>query len=207
MPAVKTHDSALATRLVDEAGRILVAEGAAALTLRKLAARSGTSTMAVYTLFGDKPGLLKAMHDEGFARLGASMSAAGRDGDDALTAMARLGSAYRTAALANPHLYALMFGGAAPGFVPDADSQAAADATFHPLVHAVQRCIDDGVFADGGAERIATYLWAVTHGVVSLEISGKVWGDEAARERLFNDAMVYSVVPFASGSQRRERDA
>lgn len=197
MPAVKSHDASLATRLVDEAGRILAAEGIAALTLRKLATRSGTSTMAVYTLFGDKNGLLTAMHNEGFARLGAAMERAHHDGDDALTAMARLGSAYRETALANPHLYNLMFGGAVPGFTPDPQSQAAADATFSPLVQAVQRGLDEGVLAGADAERIATFLWSVTHGVVSLEISGKLWGDDAARERVFGDAMVYAVLPFA----------
>jgi AcrR family transcriptional regulator len=197
VPAVKTHDASLATRLVDEAGRILATEGVGALSLRKLAARTGTSTMAVYTLFGDKRGLLTAMHNEGFARLGAAMADAQHDGDDALTALARLGSAYRAAALANPHLYNLMFGGAVPGFTPDPQSQAAADATFFPLVRAVQRGLDDGVLAGADAERIATHLWSVTHGVVSLEISAKLWGDDDAHARVFNDAMVYAIVPFA----------
>ena len=201
MPAVKTHDASLATRLVDEAGRILAAEGVGALTLRKLAARTGTSTMAVYTLFGDKPGLLSAMHNEGFARLGAAMERAQHAGGDALTALARLGEAYREAALANPHLYNLMFGGAVPGFTPDPQSQAAADATFAPLVAAVQRCLDEGVLAGpegaDGAHRIATYLWSVTHGVVSLEISGKLGVDVAARDEAFGFAQVYSVLPFA----------
>jgi AcrR family transcriptional regulator len=198
MPAVKTHDASLATRLVDEAGRILAAEGVGALTLRKLAARTGTSTMAVYTLFGDKQGLLTAMHNEGFARLGAAMARADREEYDALTAMARLGDAYREAALANPHLYNLMFGGAVPGFTPGPQSVAAADATFTPLVRAVQRCLDEGVLAGEDAERIATYLWCVTHGVVSLEISGKLGEDLTLRNEVVGFAQVYSVLPFAA---------
>lgn len=198
MPAVKTHDASLATRLVDEAGRILAADGVGALSLRKLAARTGTSTMAVYTLFGDKQGLLTAMHNEGFARLGAAMERAQRPGDDALTAMARLGEAYREAALANPHLYNLMFGSAVPGFTPDAQSVAAADATFTPLVNAVQRCLDEGVLAGEDAVRIATYLWCVTHGVVSLEISGKLGDDPVQRSDVVGFAQVYSVIPFAA---------
>ena len=195
--AVKTHDADLAIRLVDEAARILATEGVAALTLRRVAAAGGTSTMAVYTLFGDKQGLLAAMHNEGFARLGAAMADACRDDDDALTALARLGAAYRSAAIANPHLYTLMFGTAAPGFVPDPAAQAAAEATFTPLVETVQRCLDEGVLAGAAATTIATYLWAVSHGVVSLDITGKLDGDEAAREKAYSDAMVYAVVPFA----------
>ena len=192
VPTVKSHHPDLATRLVDEAGRILAAEGVGALTLRKLATRSGTSTMAVYTLFGDKRGLLAAMHNEGFARLGAAMEqAAAESHDDPLSALAALGMAYRATAIANPHLYNLMFGGAVPGFVPDAAGQ---DATFTPLVEGVQRCLDARVLAGADAQTIATYLWAVSHGVVSLAISGKLMVDE---EKAYGDAMVYSVLPFS----------
>src|SRR4051812_4412176 len=123
MAAVKTHDDALATRLVDEAGRILATEGAAALTLRRLAAVSGTSTMAVYTLFGDKQGLLAAMHREGFVRLAAALEHAQSDDADPLAALATQGMAYRETALVNPHIYGLMFGAAVPGFHPDAAGQ------------------------------------------------------------------------------------
>src|SRR3954447_14581577 len=90
MPAVKSHDAALATRLVDEAGRLLSAEGASALSLRRLAAATGTSTMAVYTLFGDKQGLLAAMYWAGFERLGAALDAAAAAAPDPLTALAEL---------------------------------------------------------------------------------------------------------------------
>jgi AcrR family transcriptional regulator len=195
---VKPQHVELAARLIDEAGRILAAEGVGALTLRKLAARSGTTTMAVYTLFGDKHGLLAAMHNEGFARLGAATERAVADAeDDPIAALAALGLAYREAALANPHLYNLMFGGAVPGFVPDEASQAAADSTYQPLVMAVQRCLDAGRLAGADAEQIASYLWSVSHGVVSLEISGKLPGDAEARAKTYGDAMVYSIMPFA----------
>src|SRR3954466_14218965 len=113
VPSVKSHTADLATRLVDEAGRILAAEGAGALTLRRLATVTGTSTMAVYTLFGDKNGLLSAMHREGFARLSAALDRASAD-PDPLEALAQQGVAYRDTALANPHLYGLIFGSAAP---------------------------------------------------------------------------------------------
>ena len=196
MPAVKTHTGDLATRLVDEAGRILAAEGVGALSLRRLATQSGTSTMAVYTLFGDKRGLLAAMHREGFARLGAALAAAVDPGHDALTALAELGAAYRAAALANPHLYNLMFGGAVPGFTPDEAGQQAADATYTPLVAAVQRCLDDGAFAGAAAEDIARHLWAVSHGIVSLELNGQLAGKDIDFEKAYRDGMIYSALPF-----------
>jgi AcrR family transcriptional regulator len=196
VPAVKAHTADLATRLVDEAGRILSRDGAAALSLRRLATATGTSTMAVYTLFGDKNGLLAAMYRAGFERLGATEVAAVDGVTDPLGALAELGYAYRRAALANPHLYDLMFGRPVAAFEPDAADKAVADATFRPLVEAVQRCLDAGVLVGGDPERIAFYLWAVTHGMVSLELAGQLPGDDAARDAAYTDALIYSSTPF-----------
>ena len=200
MPAVKTHTEDLGTRLVDEAGRILSADGAAALSLRRLAAATGTSTMAVYTLFGDKQGLVAAMYRSGFERLGASLRGASGPEDDPLTALANLGIAYRQAALANPHLYDLMFGRPIASYVPEPADKEVAEAAYRPLVDAVQRCLDASQLiatpADGAAERIAFYLWAVSHGMVSLELAGQLPGELEDRDALYRDALVLSSVPF-----------
>jgi len=187
----------LADRLVDEAGRILSADGASALTLRRLATASGTSTMAVYTLFGDKQGLLAAMYRAGFERLGAASRAAAAASEDPLTALAELGLAYRRTALDNPHLYNLMFGRPVASFAPDPEAKAVAEASYTPLVDAVQTCLDAGVLAHGDAQRIAFYLWSVSHGFVSLELAGMLDElDAAGREAAYKDALVLSSVPF-----------
>ena len=75
MPRTKVHDAALRTRLLECAGATLSTGGLAALSLRALAADVGTSTTAVYALFGGKPGLLEALHAEAFSRLGARLDA------------------------------------------------------------------------------------------------------------------------------------
>ena len=196
MPAVKAHTADLATRLVDEAGRILSTEGAAALSLRRLATATGTSTMAVYTLFGDKPGLLRAMYRAGFERLGETIRTAVEGVDDPLTALADLGYAYRRAALANPHLYDLMFGRPVASFEPDPADKEVAEATYRPLVDAVQRCVDSGALVASDAEQAAFFLWAVTHGMVSLELAGQLPGDEAARDEAYTNALILSSAPF-----------
>lgn len=184
-------------RLIDEAGRLLDGEGPSALTLRRVAERAGTSTMAVYTRFGDKDGLLGAMHAVGFRRLGAALtSAAARCPDDPLAALAEMGLAYRRAALDSPHLYHLMFGEAAPDFHPDDTGRAIADAAYEPLVAGVRRALEAGVLAGGTAERISLFLWAVSHGFVSLEISRKLKLDAEKAEAAYRDALVLSAMPF-----------
>ena len=172
----------LTGRLVDAAARILVAEGPGGLSLRKVAAAAGVSTMPVYTLFGDKQGLLDAMHREGFRRLGKALAAVPRT-DDALSDLAALGFAYREAALASPHLYGLMFTSGFP-------RTEAADATYEPLVIAVARCQREGRFRPGDPEPVALHLWALTHGMVSLELAGKVDGEQ------FAEQLGYAGLPF-----------
>lgn len=199
MAAVNTFDE-VGERLVDEAGRLLDSEGPSALTLRRLATSAGTSTMAVYTRFGDKDGLLAAMHAVGFRRLGDALTAAAaRFPDDPLAALAEMGLAYRQAAMDSPHLYNLMFGEAAPSFRPDEAGKAIADAAYEPLVAGVRNALEAGVLSGGTAERIALFLWAVSHGFVSLEISRKLDMDAGEAEAAYRDALVLSAVPFMRG--------
>src|ERR1041385_3674487 len=61
--------------LLDAAGQLLLAEGADGITTRRLAAMAGTTTQAIYTEFGGKEGIARAMYREGFARLEARMRA------------------------------------------------------------------------------------------------------------------------------------
>ena len=48
----RLHDARTASALLDEAERIVEAEGLDALTVRRVAAAAGTTTRAVYTAFG-----------------------------------------------------------------------------------------------------------------------------------------------------------
>jgi AcrR family transcriptional regulator len=183
---VPTVNHDLTARLVDAAAKILVDDGPGGLSLRKVAAAAGVSTMPVYTQFGDKSGLLDAMHREGFRRLGRALEQADRT-DDALADLIALGFAYRQAALDSPHLYRLMF---SDGFDPGDEERAIADATYRPLVDGVVRCQQAGVFAGDDPDPIALHLWAVTHGLVSLELSGKVSGES------FAEQLGYAGLPF-----------
>jgi AcrR family transcriptional regulator len=190
---VKTYDETLRRRLLDEAGRLLTAEGIGALTLRRVAAAADTSTTAVYDLFGDKDALLAAMYAEGFSRLGRALTRA-RTGEP-LAALGNVGMAYRKAALATPHLYGLMFGRTAP----DAEGQRIADAAFQPLVDCVQAAMDSGDLRPGDPSAVATFLWAVSHGMVSLELAGLIEGSARARTEAYRDALVVSAIPWLAG--------
>ena len=162
----KPADPKVRMALLETAAELIAADGAASLSLRKLANAVGTSTMAVYTHFGGMDELRREVRREGFNRLRDHLSAVPRT-DDPVGDIGRLGTAYYVNAVTNPHLYRAMF---MEGPVGDDDAPVGVD-TFMQLVEAVQRCIDDGVFGPGDAFAMAQQLWAVSHGVVALQLA------------------------------------
>ncbi len=171
MARPRLHDDALRIRLLDTAGALLTSEGPEALSLRRLAAEAGTSTSAVYALFGGKPGILRGLFIEAFTRFAAHLDTAAPSADP-LSDILALGRAYRTNALANPHLYAVMFGSAVPGFEPAPQDYEHTLSTFTPLLDAVRRAVAAGLLVDADPDLIAKALWATVHGLVSLELRG-----------------------------------
>jgi AcrR family transcriptional regulator len=156
--------------LVETAARLLREEGPRALTARRLAAESGCSTMIVYTHFGAMSGLVREVVHEGFARLQKHFGRVGIT-DDPVADMALLGRAYRINALANPHLYAVMFGTASlSGFSLSESDRQYGRYTLVDVVHCANRCIKAGRFTGNDPELIAHQLWTAIHGLVALEL-------------------------------------
>ncbi|TDD67299.1 TetR/AcrR family transcriptional regulator [Jiangella aurantiaca] len=166
----RLHDDALRDRLLERAAATVSSEGVAALNLRALAAEAGTSTAAVYSLFGGKSGLVSALYERVFARFAERLAAVGVS-DDPVADIVRLGHAYRENALADPHGYRVMFGGELrPSDVGRRAARSGAR-TFDPLLDAVRRAVRAGAFPKRPpAESIATALWANVHGLVSIEL-------------------------------------
>ncbi len=182
----------LSQKLINEGARLFAEQGPAGLSLRRVAAAAGTSTMAIYSRFGDKQRLLAAMHREGFRRLGLRLQVTA---EDPATALIELGRAYRLAALESPHLYGLMFGPRPPGLEPSEDDAKAANATYAPLVENVRAAVDHGILA-GDPERIALQLWVVAHGMVSLELSGHLPFPPEQAAQVYDDALQCAAESF-----------
>lgn len=192
MPRPKVHDEKLRLALLEAAGSLITAEGYAALSLRRLAADVGTSTSAVYSLFGGKPDLMRELHREAFKRFAAHLGDV-RPSDDPVVDILRLGVAYRNSALDDPQFYMVMFGGLRPGIEMDKQSADEPAATFTPLLDAVTRAVDSEAFRRGDPAVIATALWAGLHGLVSLELGEFLppqAGDPAAAFAELGTAMV-----------------
>ncbi|WP_075744305.1 MULTISPECIES: TetR/AcrR family transcriptional regulator [Actinoalloteichus] len=172
MARPRIHDDQLRLRLLDRAGELISTHGTEGLSLRRLAADAGTSTTAVYSLFGSKAAVLRAVYIEAFQRLRRRLDAVART-DDPTEDLLELGMAYRGSALADPHLYAVMFqrSGSTALEADEAATQAATEA-MRPLVATVERGIEEGLLVDRPAHDIAYACWAMVHGLVSLELDG-----------------------------------
>jgi AcrR family transcriptional regulator len=126
--------------------------------------------MAVYTHFGAMGSLVREIVYEGFSRLHQHMASVPRT-DDPVADMASLGRAYRSNAQANPHLYAVMFGGSSlASFQLSEQDRQHGRYTLAPVVECAGRCIAAGRFREADAELVAHQMWNATHGLVTLEL-------------------------------------
>ncbi|MEV8627272.1 TetR/AcrR family transcriptional regulator [Streptomyces sp. NPDC051079] len=176
--AQRAGQDAVRTTILDRSIDLLVSEGPAALTMRRIAADIGASTKVLYTMFGGKEGLIDALYREGFARLRRAQEAVPRDGDP-LAHLTRLGQAYRAHALAEPAYYRVMFEQPVPDFHPSPEALSVAEGAFETSAAAVGACMAAGVFRPGDARELSKLLWAASHGAVSLEIGGHFTPEEA----------------------------
>lgn len=193
MPRPKVHDEGLRGRLLEAAGRIVVAEGAGGLSVRRIATEVGTSTTAIYSLFGGKGELVREVWLEGFRRLADRMDTVPRT-DDSLEDLANLGRAYRAHAIENPAFYEIMFGNAIAEYEPSEADHVEARRSLDALVAGVRRCVEDGTVL-GDPQEIAMVLWGVVHGMASLELRGLL-GEPEEAERRFGLAVMVSGLGF-----------
>jgi AcrR family transcriptional regulator len=165
----RSADPAVRTALVEAAARVVAAEGARALTTRRLAAEVGTSTMAVYTHFGSMDEVHRAVRRDAFARLHADLDAVART-EDPVADLAADGAAYFANGLAHPEPYRAMFVDR-----PPSEDENPGSTVFARLVDAIRRCIDAGRFHRVEAtmsQGWAAEVWTMRHGMVTLAHTG-----------------------------------
>ncbi len=179
------------------ASKLLSEEGPTALTVRRIAAAAGCSTMGLYSRFGGKEGVVDQLFVEGFEQLGAAMAEL-EDTDDPVGDLRACGMKYRSLALDHATHYMVMFGGAVPGFEPAPESIELAMASFDRLVGRVERCVEVGAFR-GDPREIARVYWASMHGHVMLELVNMCPEIKDDPERHFRQALEVLFAGFAAG--------
>jgi AcrR family transcriptional regulator len=158
-------------------------EGPQAVSARRVAAAAGTSTAALYELFGDKAGLVRAVYLEGFAELQRALDAVAPD-DDARRSLVRLLAAAREFARQRPMLFELMYSRPFAEFSPGAADREAAVEVYRTIVGAVRRWLRD-VDSAASATEAAHVLVAAHRGFVLTELGGVAGRSAASVERRY----------------------
>lgn len=136
--------------IVDAALRILAAEGPAAVTMRRVAAELGIKAPSLYKHVSDKDVIVGLLQRHAMTQFGQAVAAAG-------PSPRAVAAAYRSWAIANPHLYELA---ARRPLGPEITRHAEAFAGA-PLAAVV----------GNDPDRMRAFL-GLAHGLVDLELNG-----------------------------------
>jgi AcrR family transcriptional regulator len=197
VPPKKLRTTELEQQVLRSALDILQA-GAHPLTARTVAAAAGTSTAALYELFGDKAGVIKAVFYEGFRLCAMQAEALPLTGDSHRDVIALL-QAKRTFSKTNPMLWQVMFGQPFPEFRPTVDDYKATKDFYVILLAQVDRLLAD---SGGSADRVdvARVLMGVNRGLIASELDGILGSDKKASDRRWNLAVRALLDGFTQGS-------
>ncbi|WP_306231496.1 TetR/AcrR family transcriptional regulator [Agrococcus beijingensis] len=188
----RLHDEQLRQRLLEAATDLMASDGPD-FSLRPLVASVGTSTSAVYSLFGSRGELLEAI----------TLRAA-RSFVDAQLAVdvvhvperiPALAHAMRDWARGNATKFQVVFGRTEGSAAIDD----ARESTTEPLLHAVSAAIDVG-YLDGDAAIATQTIFAGVHGFITLELLGHYLGSEA--DALFDELLSAAQRSWAAPEYR-----
>lgn len=180
---------ATADRILRAARTLFEREGAAGVSMRRVAAAVGLTPMAIYRHFPNRDALLKRIGDDSFDAIARHWDARGRGGDvlGRLLAVQRI---YLDYALAHPHLFDHAFSTARDDArrFPE-DFHARRSPTLNVVADAVQDAMRAGVLREDDVWDVAMTLWAHTHGLIALYRAGRFNIDEAAFRRYYEASL------------------
>lgn len=197
----REHGDATRQALLDAAEQLIDERGPDAASVRAVADAVGTTTRAVYSVFGSKDGLLAALATRLFEMLGDAIDAVPVTADPVADVVEASVRGFRRTALEHPSLYSLVFLRIVPSLELEAPTYVAvASAAFDRLEARVAR-VDLG----GRSVRDAAHsVHALTEGLASMELRGGML-DPAAAEGVWRDGITsllrgFAAAPLAAGA-------
>jgi AcrR family transcriptional regulator len=174
-------------RIAAIAHDLLLAEGSAAVTMRRVAAVAGLTPMAIYRHFPSRESLLDSVAATSFAALARTWGERDwstdfrRQLDEAL-------DLYLDFALGQPHLYTFLFTEQRPGArrFPD---DASASPTLSVLADALTSGMRAGILRQDDVWELALIISATLHGLVQLHAGGRLASPEAEFRALCRTAL------------------
>lgn len=186
-------DPDLRGAILDATRRLLVRDGYAGLSMRKIARALGYSATAIYLHFENKDALFHALIDEGMARLYGTLQAAVDPDAAPPERLAAVCRAYVRFGRDNPELYEVMF-----MLHPEhmarypAEKYRRARRSLDLLAEMLSEGAASGTLEAPAPRVAASAVWAMLHGAVSLVLARRV--DVRIDDADFVDAVVAQTV-------------
>ena len=183
----RLHDDATRAELLEATERLLSVGGIEAVSVRNAAAGAGTSTRAVYALFGSKEGLVQALAQRAFELLMDRVATVPMTGDPIADLIAGSIKGFRAFALDHPDLFRLVFTTQLPRARLTPETNATRMAALRQLTVRIERLKEFGVARGHSVDELTLLVDVLCSGLAMREICGVLEGTHA--ERLWSDAL------------------
>jgi AcrR family transcriptional regulator len=153
---------------------ILEAEGAEAVSMRRVASAVGITPMAIYHHFPGREALLNYITDREFAQLLGYIQAHPLRGNGEARVTAVI-EGYVDYALARPRVFDYVFSRRRPGARQfPKDFRARRSPTLNPVADTIAAAMEQGYLKKDDVWEIAFAVWAHVHGYVMLYRAGRI---------------------------------
>jgi AcrR family transcriptional regulator len=164
----------LKAKILQSARDLFMEHGYEQTSIRNIAERIEYSPTTIYLYFKDKDDIFYALHQEGFVRLNQYFKVL-EHVSDPFERLKALSKAYINFALENGEYYDLMFIIRSPMNALDKDQTKWEEGqrAFGFLINTIDQCTAKGYFKGMVPEIVAFTVWAMVHGICSLEIRNR----------------------------------
>jgi AcrR family transcriptional regulator len=187
----REHDEETRAALRAVAERLVAEGGPAAFSVRAVADEAGTTTRAVYSLFGSKEGLLvDALAQGAFEFLFEEIDKL-VETDDPVADLIAVGEVFRRLVLEHPARYRIAFQRVVPGLRPGPELAAARERAWSQLQAKVSRLDDEGLLGGKSVREGAVEFDAMLEGLANAELRGAVFRNlpEGEEEEAWRSAL------------------
>jgi AcrR family transcriptional regulator len=168
----REHDAKTRLALSAAAERLVAEGGPGALSVRAVAGEVGTTTRAVYSVFGSKDGLVDALAQRAFELLQAKMDEL-PETDDPVGDLVEAGaSVFRGFVLAHPSLFRIAFQRVVPGLRARPELTDARRGALARLEARIQRVKEAGLLGPKSVRQAALEFNAMCEGLANAELRG-----------------------------------
>ncbi len=172
MARPREHDEHTRAALVAAAEELVAAGGPPALSVRAVADAVGTTTRAVYSLFGSKRGLVDALAAQAFEYLGDGLAETPETDDPAADLIELGATMYRHFVQEHPSLYRIAFQRIVPDFDLSPELVEIRQRVWLQLEARLRRLKDSGLMDDRSVTEAAVEFNAMCEGLANAELRG-----------------------------------